>query len=58
MDQNEITMTMDVKMDLKEKKSEYFQLRVSTVMLIVLFNSTISNDNLEIKIRKHLKITC
>lgn len=33
MDPNEITMEMDVKMDLKEKKSEYFQLRVSTATL-------------------------
>lgn len=32
MDHNEITMDMDVKMDLKEKKLEYFQLRVSTVI--------------------------
>lgn len=34
MDHNEITMDMDVKMDLKEKKLEYFQLRVSTVTIM------------------------
>lgn len=40
MEHNEITLTVDVKMDLKERRSEFHQFRVRT-----LINGSILFDN-------------
>lgn len=39
MESNEITMAVDVKLDLKDRRSEFHQFRVSPILcLIIYFN--------------------